>query len=409
MPLPAVFFLRYNSIINFTTFPKSSTLMPVSHWDRLPPELKSNIISFADPYTRYINNDLTPQQMTQYGTEIWKIAFEMDYDGDLTQLPQDHFPNIHNGLKFVKSRSMYHRLCKLKANLADWDILKKVSMHAFLLCECSNNRKNPCYRPMNLCIGYKLLVHIPIIQGWTDLIPDWWKEADPCRIFIWACSIGCLDIVKDLRDEVGKSEYEYNVLVDSFAKAADNGYVDVIKFLLDAEIGKNVVKENFDDIMEKAATNGHVDLFSFLLENCIPENSPDDDEDEDVDKNDYKDGWTNEYIFEETCEHGHLEVIKILNTVIKAEHFAQHNKSKVLWSAVHSRNVDLVKHLVEDAGFNDEEFCNKGFLYAVKIGFLKAVAVLAKVVSVDIAEGRKLAVRYKHEGIEKVLSDMMRI
>ncbi|KAJ3334034.1 hypothetical protein HDU76_012564, partial [Blyttiomyces sp. JEL0837] len=89
----------------------SSTLQPQpsSLWDFLAEETKNDIFSFCDPLTLHLNgrsqlNDPRNQ------TEIWTLAFEMGWSGDLTLLPMASFPNAFNGLCKVTSRDLYERL-----------------------------------------------------------------------------------------------------------------------------------------------------------------------------------------------------------------------------------------------------------------------------------------------------------
>ncbi|KAJ3297200.1 hypothetical protein HDU76_006639, partial [Blyttiomyces sp. JEL0837] len=237
--------------------------MPSSLWDILPAEIKSIIIKFSDPLTRYINHDLTQQEMKLHGIEIWRIAFDIDYDGDLSKLPQDHFPNIHNGLKLVTTRSMYHRLCELQPSYVDWDLLKNVAIDRSKRCECFE-----CWKPTTVCFIYMLLVHIPIIQGWTDEYPNWWHDTDPYKHVRLACSIGHLDMVNSLLFNNDQLKNREVILNEAFQEAAKFGYLEIMKFLWDANIGIDVANDDFE-AMDCAAENGHVDVVSFLIDKCV--------------------------------------------------------------------------------------------------------------------------------------------
>ncbi|KAJ3332551.1 hypothetical protein HDU76_013862 [Blyttiomyces sp. JEL0837] len=307
-------------------------MMPASHWDILPHEIKSIIIKSPDPLTRYINHDLTPQEIILYGIEVWRVAFEIDYDGDLSQLPQDHFPNIHNGLKLVKSKAMYRRLSELK----------------------------------------------------PSLFPNWWTDVKMDDLFILACSIGHFDMVNNFQNRF------YSVK-EGLYKAVEFGYLDIVKLL--SNNGRCVGDEASRDfhVVNRAAANGHADVVSFLLERHALESSG----------RGYT--WKKVIAFIQACDYGHTEVVKVLNRHVKVVSFSGWSKSEAMKRAVGSRKVDLVKYLVEVAGFNDAISCRDAFLTAVRLGFSEGVAVLAKVDGVDIAAGREIAFLRGHEAIVKLL------
>ncbi|KAJ3333138.1 hypothetical protein HDU76_011215 [Blyttiomyces sp. JEL0837] len=256
-------------------------------------------------------------------------------------------PTFHNGLKFVQSRELYHRLVN-----------------------CSH--------------------------GWTDELLDWWKDANPFGLFIMACSIGHVELVKDLLVTVTNSDDEdqYDVFQEAMENAARFGYLDVIKVLFEAGDGDvriDVAHNNFAGLMQKAVPNGHADVVSFLLDKCQP-------------------SWntlperSKVFFFKFACEYGHADVVKVLNTVVEVEMFSEDDqKAEVLKYAVESRKVDLVKYLV-DVGFNDAVSCRDAFLHAVRIEFLGGVVVLANVKGVDVVAGRELAKECGHEEIVKMLS-----
>ncbi|KAJ3317516.1 hypothetical protein HDU76_001151 [Blyttiomyces sp. JEL0837] len=306
--------------------------MPLSYWDSLPFEIKSGIIKSSDPLTRYLNNDLTLTEIDQYGTEIWKIAFKINYNGDLAQLPQNHFPNIHN-------------------------------------------------------------VNIPIIQGWTDELPDWWKDTNVLNLFITSCSIGHLDLVKDLVADVGKygGPDQHWAVHEAFRNAATFGYVDILKVVLDADMGLDDASYVVS-VLEKAAENGQRDVVSFLLDKCMQAYS----------RGEYE--WDKLWTFQRACRFGHIEVVKVLNTVIKVEHYPDHKKSTVMKAAVESRRVDVIKYLVEVAGLNNSSSCNEAFLNAVRVGFVEGVAVLANIACVDLDAGLQVASNCGADEIVKMLS-----
>ncbi|KAJ3327147.1 hypothetical protein HDU76_012313 [Blyttiomyces sp. JEL0837] len=367
--------------------------MPTSLWEILPFEIRSLVIKFSDPLTRYINNNLTEQEIGLYGTEIWRIVFKIDYAGDLGQIPPVQFPNFHNGLKLVKSRSMYHRLCE--PSYVDWVLLKNVAIDRSKRCECSRDEIFQCWKPMRVCFTFKLLVHIPIINGWMDELPDWWNDIDPFKLYCLASSIGHLDMVKSLTPKVDVFHNRF-FLNQAFQEAAKFGYLAIVKFLLDADIGINVSEDSFN-AMDYAAGNGHVDVVSFLLDKCIRASL------------NGADHWYKEGTFQLACKYGHIDVVKILNTVVKADSFKNPDKASTMLCAVESRNVDLIKYLVEEGGFNHEVSCRAALLNAIEIGFLEGVAILAKVDGVDTAAGLLVALDRGYDDIVKMLSGFLGI
>ncbi|KAJ3308320.1 hypothetical protein HDU76_004018 [Blyttiomyces sp. JEL0837] len=364
--------------------------MPASHWDRLPTEIKSNILKSSDPLTRYVNNDLTQKEIELYGTDIWKVAFKINYTGDLSKLPQTHFPNIHNGLKFVKSRSMYHRLCNLKPSLVDWQPFRIFLFTDVqgLDCQCGYDD----FDPVHVCFHYKLLVTIPIFQNWDDELPSWWSSAPICNIVMLACSMGHFDMVKSLfENNLDALKAETWALETGFHKAATFGYLDIVKFLWNADVGIDVASNDFFG-MYNAIANGHADVVSFLLNQCIMES---------------KNGpveFDNVFAFAEACEYGHIDVVKVLRPVVDMESMSDDRRSKIITVVVQSRKVEVIKYLVEVAGFNDVVFCHDGFIKAVEIGFVEGVEVLAKVDGVDISCGREIALERGNKEMVKILS-----
>ncbi|KAJ3310377.1 hypothetical protein HDU76_003391, partial [Blyttiomyces sp. JEL0837] len=275
--------------------------MQVSYRDRLPAEIKSIIIRTSDPLTRFINNDLTEQDIKLHDIEIWKVAFENDYDGDLGQLPQEHLPNIHNGLKLVHSRNI--------------DLFE--SFH-------------------------KLLLHIPIIQDWADEIPDWWNTDDNgVNVFYLACSIGHLDLVNSILPSTNFDDEMEQYLYEGFDEACAMGYLDVVKYLLESDMGIELAVDEFYG-MTNAAAHGHEDVVSYRLDKCMLASTTNGGVE-----------WDIEGTFEKACQFGHFNVVKVLKTVVDVEILSDDTRANVLLCAVMNRNVDMLKYLVEDMGLND--------------------------------------------------------
>ncbi|KAJ3311227.1 hypothetical protein HDU76_003177 [Blyttiomyces sp. JEL0837] len=362
------------------------------------PEITSSIIKSSDPFTRFINNDLTREEIDQYGNEVWKTAFDIDYDGDLAKFPQNHFPTFNNGLKNVKSRAMYHRLCKLKPALAKWKIVKNIFIDqsaatcSYYQIECG------CLMPRTVCVMDQLLVYIPIFNGWTDELPKWWNECNPAGPFKIACKIGHLEMVKDLllrRSEFPKQEdpvaifgkMKEDALETGFTMAAGAGYLDIVKLLLEMEDGVYYFCQSGGS-MADAARNGHLEVVAYLMDYYKKAPGP------------------LQTVFGIACDNGQTDVVKLLNTWVKVDYMTDREKSVNMVDAVKSGKIDLVRYLVEEAGFNDAVSCGEAFLIAVRIGFDEAVAILVKVEGVDIAHGRELALECRRPEISKMLSEI---
>ncbi|KAJ3314476.1 hypothetical protein HDU76_002409 [Blyttiomyces sp. JEL0837] len=374
--------------------------MPLSSslWDTSPVEITSRIIKSSDPFTRYINNDLTPEEINQFGNEIWKIAFDIDYEGDLAQLPQTHLPTINKGLKHVKSRAMYHRLCKLKPSLANWDIVKDVFIDHSTFCNYYTIKCH-CLMPRTICVMDKLIVYIPIFNGWTDELPEWWNESNPGGLFKIACKIGHFEMVQKLlfrRNEFDPKQEnplaifgqrKEDALEIGFIMAAGCGYLDIVKFLLEMDNGVYYCCRSGASITV-AARNGHLEVVAYLMDSY--RETP----------------GSVKSTFGIACEHGQTDVVRQLNTWVKVEGMTDREKTVNMKWAVESRNIDLVRYLFEKAGFNDAVSCGEAFTTAACIGFTAAVAMLVKVEGVDIAGGRELALRCRRTEILKMLSEV---
>ncbi|KAJ3312087.1 hypothetical protein HDU76_002964, partial [Blyttiomyces sp. JEL0837] len=68
--------------------------------------------------TQYLNDILTPDEISSNATSIWIDAFKQNWSGNLSLLPKQGFPNAFNGLCQVSSKEMYNRLCRLFPNLS---------------------------------------------------------------------------------------------------------------------------------------------------------------------------------------------------------------------------------------------------------------------------------------------------
>ncbi|KAJ3286695.1 hypothetical protein HDU76_007941, partial [Blyttiomyces sp. JEL0837] len=191
-------------------------------WDTLPIEVRSQIISKCYVLTRHLNNVLTAEEIDQHGNEIWKIVFENDLvDLYLSLLPQDHLPDVDNGLGLVKSKEMYQRLGELRP-----DLMNNNSLKAYLEYDKLWNRN--CFE--NDHQG------IPLRHQLSDYIPEWWSRIDQQRTCAFACCFNHADLAKHLLEDMGKSDQAKEFLYDGgsmhfggtcFEMAVEKGYIDM--------------------------------------------------------------------------------------------------------------------------------------------------------------------------------------
>ncbi|KAJ3275991.1 hypothetical protein HDU76_010567, partial [Blyttiomyces sp. JEL0837] len=101
-------------------------------WDNTPNEIKLQIYDHCDALTLFLNNLLTEDQIESiYGTKIWDAAFQMDWTGDLSILPQHHFPTTHQSLIHVHSKRLYQLLCEMKPSLTAYTNSAEVAKKKF--------------------------------------------------------------------------------------------------------------------------------------------------------------------------------------------------------------------------------------------------------------------------------------
>jgi hypothetical protein len=137
----------------------------------LPNDLKRNVFDQADPLTQYLNDygsyqhHLVNQPNNQHlAIEIWRAAFEQDWDGDIAVLPRTCLPHIHNGLDLVKSRRMYDRLCSL--------FPKDIWTYKTIPKDPHTKKLEEIYR--TIMQGYHDnhlgLIHVAMRHGWWDVV-----------------------------------------------------------------------------------------------------------------------------------------------------------------------------------------------------------------------------------------------
>ncbi|KAJ3305674.1 hypothetical protein HDU76_004970 [Blyttiomyces sp. JEL0837] len=122
----------------------------------------------------------TKEEVATFSEEIWGETLRIDWPGNLSRLPKDGFSTIKTGLDLVTSRSMYHRLCLLRQDLAVLTDLKRQStnegMWRWDLSEDDDYRN---FRGRFVSFFSDLgsrLIQIPLRQCWYNELPEWITE-----------------------------------------------------------------------------------------------------------------------------------------------------------------------------------------------------------------------------------------
>jgi hypothetical protein len=269
-----------------------------SNWSTLPSEVRDRILDVSDSLTQYLNkhgkfyNSYLKSRMVgakktrwmyMQGLEIWKVAFNLDWPGDLRSLPLDFLrppPYVGSSDFFsdaatsiivwdVKSRSMWKRLrdmlfasefisqfkTEIEHTLAGTTIRRmwpELAIEVGIpLDDLSKSRK--------VAIRYALLGYILRLEshGGQRI-----TRYDYDEIVCQAAILGKLDIVQYVCANGPRSPF----ILAAF-KAASNGYIDVVKCLIEhyeaAGWGRQDVKL-YSHLFFGAAIYGHIDVLRFL-------------------------------------------------------------------------------------------------------------------------------------------------
>jgi ankyrin repeat protein len=184
---------------------------------------------------KYLDNTKLELQQNQHlGQEIWRIAFEIEWQGDLSVLPKKHLPNIQNGLLSVKTRSMYHRLCRIAPEIVNYDI--------------GDDIEHPPCR----------FINIPLRRLWLDLIDI--TPNDKLEDYVmYAAHGGHLDWIRHLVNMGAYKPSDYELFdINVMAFAARSGSLELLLYLI--EQGCRVDAKT----IEHAALTGHLHLIEFL-------------------------------------------------------------------------------------------------------------------------------------------------
>ncbi|KAJ3414551.1 hypothetical protein HDV05_006465 [Chytridiales sp. JEL 0842] len=180
-------------------------------WNRLPIEIKSRIFKFADPLTRYLNGPTPYQATDEESTKIWLVAFDLDWKGDLTKLPQNGFPDVFNGLCNVQSREMYDNLCRTMP-----DLCFEGSMNDILVV-CDVGELGKEYAGGLLKTASRSLINIAIRRRWEDKLVD----VIPLVSDIYSCYFVIEDAVVDATARLRRT------MPHLFADSADGVVEDI--------------------------------------------------------------------------------------------------------------------------------------------------------------------------------------
>ncbi|KAI8924013.1 hypothetical protein BC831DRAFT_513718 [Entophlyctis helioformis] len=155
-----------------------------TNMDGKPAEIHAMILKLAGPLTLFVNGLLgdTDALDDETAMELWIDAFKMDWQGDLTLLPDVEL-SADNGLLLAHSRSMYDRLCK---RLPQHTEASRARDDAYF-----NYSHNPL-EPISFDCCRLLL--IPMRHGWFDLVDFKY----PIALARLAFRFGCLDLLKHL-------------------------------------------------------------------------------------------------------------------------------------------------------------------------------------------------------------------
>ncbi|KAJ3304975.1 hypothetical protein HDU76_005092, partial [Blyttiomyces sp. JEL0837] len=264
----------------------------LSLWDVLPNEIKSNIFKFCDPLTLHLHN-LLPDCSHDYwldyhqSEEIWHIAVALNWDGDLSSLPQKHIklPSVLSGLNQVTSKSFYKQLLQLEyhrsrqvTELLDHLNFTSVWIHNSLpIWGHPSDYKQPMSDygfekiDKTICAFDYMLIHIPMRHCWIEMdeMQDLISTTDKFKLLVVVGFFGHLSLFQqlyhdlittcpDIHTEKGIPT-AFNFI---FQIAASRGHVDVVQWLLQF---KDVVDASHDNRNARlACQNGHFETVNVL-------------------------------------------------------------------------------------------------------------------------------------------------
>ncbi|KAJ3414433.1 Peptide-methionine (S)-S-oxide reductase [Chytridiales sp. JEL 0842] len=321
-------------------------------WLILPTELHSHILDLSSPLTQHLNSHIPPPS----STSVWVEAFKTSWDGDLALLPHTEqgipfgLPHTRNGLLEVKDRGFWGRLLALNG-------LDKLDMFG------------DHWNISTLEPELRGLWHVPMRQGWWDLIPplngddddDGWDgsncaSTDAMDLLVSNAILGnhvpylhhllskipSLNL-RSLRYPNLKSEIQ-----DPITLAASTAHIETTLFLL-SHLGSQALTRT---AVQRAAYAGSVDILHTFHQTESTYFGPDT----------YMFGCMSgslpviEFLhglqipastlaMNIAAEHGHLRIVEFLH-----EHRSEGCTTSGLDSAIANGHLEVVKFLIERRG-----------------------------------------------------------
>ncbi|KAJ3329250.1 hypothetical protein HDU76_008303 [Blyttiomyces sp. JEL0837] len=371
---------------------ESSTSSGSNHslWDTLPYEIQHQILQNADPLTKFLNNILTPKEIEKYSIEIWKIAFALDWPGNLKCLPSKGLARINDGLELATTRTMYKRLCDLRRNTEqgdDW--IDELDRELDLTSH---------YDKLKLFVIAASFGHRKLVQRLVQIVAKPVENMRPfeniCGATLYEVAMGGHCEVMELllqteglnRDQNGFIKMVRMMirleLVDpasfeneAIISAATYGRLDIVELLL----GLRGVDATADDnkALRGAATDGHLHVIKRLLQV------------EGV----RADACDNEAVRLATC-YGQLDVLKFLLTLEGVDVTAMENEA--FGYAAQNGHLEVVQLLLDIRGVDPTAYDNMAIISAAGNGYTEVVKLLLQVEGVDASAENNLK---NHRGI----------
>jgi hypothetical protein len=239
-------------------------------WTSLPSEIKLLIIRKSDILTQFLwslhngtKNEFIRGLTLSTKKQMWRTAFEMDWDGDLELLDTDIFSlssynmNHKNGLLLVRSRSMYARLKKLRAYMGSLGEKLHIALHNHWDDELRAGLK---YINNERYLG--LLIEGPHVEYFFKYVNEGRLEG-PDQIKHWKSFMDHVARVGDLKNLQLLHETRSEGCTDlAMEWAASNGHLEVVKFL-----HENRSEGCGVTAMNNAAMGGHLEVVKYLHHN----------------------------------------------------------------------------------------------------------------------------------------------
>ncbi|KAL2911109.1 hypothetical protein HK105_209428 [Polyrhizophydium stewartii] len=230
--------------------PENALAQGVSHWDRLPRELKDLVLGTAGLFTRLLCNNVLQAELPRCAgpqlEALWAETVRVEWGGDLYQLPRP--PESGNVFLGIRSRDMFQRV--RTDRLAPVMALQRVAIR---------NRWDDliefgAVQDLALAASAEGAVHIleDVIKrrGATGLQPEL-AEA--------AADGGHLEAARWLHEQMPRVPWPAQV----GDRAAGSGRLDVVMFLYTHR--RSCVTQT---ALRSAASSGHLDVVHWLVKEC---------------------------------------------------------------------------------------------------------------------------------------------